>query len=93
MISGKFTLEETNRRIFERVLREYLNRLMQQHKPLKQEAAVHVLKLLDLLRLDTKFCQSDFDFTGYYQQFQETEEGALRDNAMAKVHQLLSSPM
>ena len=28
MISGKFTLEETNRRIFERVLREYLSRLM-----------------------------------------------------------------
>lgn len=30
MISGKFTLEETNNRIYERVLRAYLSRILKQ---------------------------------------------------------------
>lgn len=73
MISGKFTLEETNRRIFERVLREYLKRLLGDNQNLSKNAGVQVLKLLDTLRIETKFSQTDFDFTGYYQQFQETD--------------------
>ena len=71
MISGKFTIEETNNRIFERVLREYLSRLMSQTKKLKFETAIHILKLLDSLKIDTYFGQEDFDFVGYYQQYQE----------------------
>ena len=42
---------------------------MGESKNLKYEAAVHVLKLLDSLRADTKFSPLDFDFVGYYQQF------------------------
>lgn len=84
MISGKYTLEETNNRIFERVLREYLSRVLGENKNLKYEAAVHILKLLDSLRIDTKFGMQGFDFVGYYQQYMETEENALRDNARMK---------
>ena len=32
--------------------------------------AIQILKLLDTLRMDVLFSQLDFDFTGYYQQFQ-----------------------
>jgi hypothetical protein len=93
MISGKFTLEETNRRIYERVLREYLKRLLGDCQELPRSKGVQVLKLLDTLRIETKFSQGDFDFTGYYQQFQETEEEAIRLNATAKAEQLLCSPL
>ena len=54
---------------------------------------MQVLKLLDTLRIETKFSQGDFDFTGYYQQFQETEDEAVRQNAVAKAEQLLSNPL
>jgi len=67
------------------VLREYLNRLMKDSKNLKYETAIHVLKLMDTLKFEYKFSQNNFDFTGYYQQFQETEEKAIRDNAVVKV--------
>lgn len=84
MISGKYTREETNNRIFERVLREYLSRVLCENKILKYEAAVHILKLLDSLRIDTTFRMQGFDFVGYYQQYMETEENALRENARMK---------
>lgn len=78
MISGKYTMEQTNNRIFERVLREYLSRLTKESQTLKYEASIHVLKLLDSLRIDTKFSVKDFDFVGYYQQFGDTEENSIR---------------
>lgn len=95
MISGKYTIQETNNRIYERVLREYLNRLMKENKNknMKFQAAIHIMKLLDSLRVDTKFSYVDFDFVGYYQQYAETEENLIRDNALAKAQQLLGSPM
>lgn len=55
--------------------------------------AIQMLKLLDTLRLEVMFSPVDFDFTGYYQQFHETEENAVRDNAVAKVQQMLKTPM
>lgn len=54
MISGKYTLEETNHRIYERVLKAYLARVPQ---PLSFNAASHILKLLDSLKSDIKFSQ------------------------------------
>lgn len=62
MISGKFTLEETNQRIYERVLRAYLERVLKQQKELSLNVSIQVLKLMDSLRGDFKFSQSDFDF-------------------------------
>lgn len=67
MISGKFTMEETNNRIYERVLREYLSRLLKDHKTLTYTTAIQALQLLDSLRAEVKFSQEDFDFLGYYQ--------------------------
>jgi hypothetical protein len=49
MISGKYTLEETNNRIYERVLREYLSRVVKD-KAMKFQTAIQLLKLLDSLR-------------------------------------------
>ena len=51
MLSGKFTRKETNNRIFERVLKEYLIRFMGNNKVLNYDQASHVLKLLDSLRI------------------------------------------
>lgn len=42
------------------------------------------MKLLDSLRVDSKFSYVDFDFVGYYQQYAETEENLIRDNALVK---------
>lgn len=67
MISGKFTMEETNNRIYERVLREYLSRVLKEQKTLNYSMAIQALQLLDSLRAEVKFSQEDFDFLGYYQ--------------------------
>lgn len=93
MISGKYTREETNNRIFERVLREYLSRVLNDNKNMKYEAAVHILKLLDSLRIDTTLGMQGFDFIRYYQQYMETEENALRENARVKAEKLLKTPL
>jgi hypothetical protein len=77
MISGKYTLEETNNRIYERVLREYICRLMKEKK-MNYSISVHLLQLLDSLKAEVKFSQEDFDFLGYYQEFSDTEESLIR---------------
>lgn len=77
MISGKYTLEETNNRIYERVLREYICRLMKEKK-MTYSISVHLLQLLDSLKAEVKFSQEDFDFLGYYQEFSDTEESLIR---------------
>jgi hypothetical protein len=84
MISGKYTMEETNNRIYERVLREYLLRVMKGQK-LNFQISIQLLKLLDSVKADVKFSQEDFDFLGYYQEFSDTEESLMRQNAKCKV--------
>lgn len=39
--------------------------------------------------MDVKFSQKDFDFLGYYQEFNETEENIMRENAVFKVETFL----
>lgn len=93
MISGKFTMEETNNRIYERVLREYLSRVLKEQKTLNYSMAIQALQLLDSLRAEVKFSQEDFDFLGYYQEFSDTEENLIRENAKFKVESYLKTPM
>lgn len=50
MISGKYTMEETNNRIYERVLREYVCRVIKEQK-LSLAVSVHLLQLLDSLKV------------------------------------------
>jgi hypothetical protein len=90
MISGKYTMEETNNRIYERVLREYICRLMKEQK-LHYAVCIQLLQLLDSLKAEVKFSQDDFDFLGYYQEFTDTEESLIKENAKFKVESYLKS--
>jgi hypothetical protein len=53
--------------------------------------SVHLLQLLDSLKVEVKFSQEDFDFLGYYQEFNDAEESFIRENAKFKVESYLKS--
>ena len=74
MISGKFTVEETNRRMNLRVMREYFKRVEKGLKQLSGREYVHFSKLIDGLELD--IFSVDFDFNAHYQQLRSAGEEA-----------------
>lgn len=67
MISGKFTVEETNRRISVRVMIEYFRRVEKTVKKLSDRELAHFAKLIDSLEVEQVFGE-DFNFNGYYDQ-------------------------
>jgi|JI102314A1RNA_FD_contig_31_188840_length_511_multi_2_in_0_out_0_1 hypothetical protein len=69
MISGKFTVEETQRQTFIRVMLEYFNRSVG-----KKETVLmwkHFSKIIDSLDIANIFPMG-FDFSAYYEAFNET---------------------
>ncbi len=72
------------------MLREYICRVIKEQK-LSLAVSVHLLQMLDSLKLEIKFAQEDFDFAGYYQEFNEADETLIRENAKFKVESYLRS--
>lgn len=69
MISGKFTVEKTQRQTFIRVMLEYFNRSVG-----KKETVLmwkHFSKIIDSLDIANIFPMG-FDFSAYYEAFNET---------------------
>lgn len=78
MLSGKFTVEETQKRIYIRVLKEYLTRVFAQ-KPTSPGIYNHVGKLIDSVEANTLF-HEDSDFSAYYASYAEgSEERVMAD--------------
>ena len=74
MISGKFTVEETNRRMNIRVMKEYFKRVEKGLKKLSGREYIHFSKLIDGLELE--IFSLDFDFNAHYQQLRSPAEEA-----------------
>lgn len=76
MISGKFTREETNRRIYVNVLREYLKTFENQHKKgsnIDKKLLSHVIKLVE--SNDEKMVNDmSFNFNKYYDSFNQMQQ-------------------
>lgn len=72
------------------MLREYIARVVKEQK-LNYPVSVQLLKLLDSLKAEVKFSQEDFDFLGYYQDFCDSEENLIRENAKFKVESYLKA--
>ena len=68
MISGKFTREETNQKMYERVLKEYLKRIQENGSKVDYVQWAHIGKLLDSREIEHLF-REDFDFHEYYESY------------------------
>lgn len=71
MISGKFTREETNRRIYCNVMREYVKGVEELRKKAKaadKKLLCHVIKLIDSNN-DKMLNDFTFNFNKYYDTF------------------------
>lgn len=71
MISGRFTREETNRRIYYNVMREYVKgveELRKKCKTIDKRVLCHVIKLVDS-NDDKMLNDFGFNFNKYYDTF------------------------
>ena len=76
MISGKFTREETNKRIYVNVLREYLKTFENQHKKgtiIDKKLLSHVIKLIES-NDDKMLNDFSFNFNKYYNSFNQMQQ-------------------
>ncbi len=76
MISGKFTREETNKRIYVNVLREYLKTFENQHKKgtiIDKKLLSHVIKLIES-NDDKMLNDFSFNFNKYYDSFNQMQQ-------------------
>ena len=78
MISGKFTLEETNRRIYRQVLTEYLKRIQDGPDKVIYRQWIHIGKLIDSLEMEVLFVEG-FDFQEYYATFEQENVDKIQD--------------
>lgn len=76
MISGKFTREETNKRIYSNVMREYVRafeEMYKKNKTLEKKLLCHIIKLID--SNDEKMLNDfSFNFNVYYDSFNQLQQ-------------------
>lgn len=75
MISGKFTREETNKKIYANVMREYVRTFEEtckKNKSLEKKLLCHIIKLID--SNDEKMLNDfSFNFNKYYDSFNQLQ--------------------
>ena len=88
IISGKFTPEETNRRMNLRVTKEYFRRV-EKEKAIGDKEHAHFAKIIDSFEL-TNF-ESGFTFGTYYDELREPLRSDIRVKCNSKYSKFMES--
>ena len=88
MLSGKFTVEETQRRTYIRVMKEYFARIFAKND--SPEVFKHTSKLIDSIEAESLF-HKEFDFSEYYSSFNEMDEKEMVKKGKEKYSYFLKS--